>query len=247
MRATDVLQCSSAPIQLRGKRGKSKNEKPVVRKAEHTQEEIQNFMIGLWQANPKDELDQVRADYAQMYKAEEGGWCDGWSYVLSQRGEELAEVWTAVDTALTENSAVTKTIAGQAMELARKASLYHIINGDPPGPDTQKLLDYQAAHYDLFETPASRETWRHDEGTPVKLYVIKEEIKSLEVGRTLRLTSPTHDAAVQRLREGFTVSETEKHGVQKVSSLDEVLLILKEWQEECRKTGVLFFTQSMVV
>src|SRR5436190_3229562 len=86
---------SNPPVQLGKKGKKTQEEDSSVWKPEHSQEEIQDFMIDLWKKNPTDDQDQLRANYADTYKVDEAGWCDGWSYLLSRGGDELADVWSA--------------------------------------------------------------------------------------------------------------------------------------------------------
>lgn len=242
----DNYSAHQQPIQM-NKKKKGKEETISVSRPSHGQEEIQDEMINLWKRNAINDLDQLRADYAWKYKAIEGGWCDGWSYVLSVNGDDLADLWSEIDNLLDGGEQLSSTSIYNACTLARKASLYHIMNGSPPAVNTQQYSDYQEANFDLEQIPESRETWRHDENSTLPIHVIKEEIKSLETGQTLRLTSPVHDAAVKRIKGGYIVSETEIHGVQKCEKLQEALLILEEWQRECEQKGVPFFNQTMIV
>ncbi|MCL1128020.1 hypothetical protein L2764_27145, partial [Shewanella surugensis] len=239
---------SMSVIQMGKKKNKKAKEEPItVSRPSHTQEEIQDEMIKLWQIHAINEQDQLRADYAWNYRGIEGGWCDGWSYVLSMGGDELAEIWSEIDSLLDGGNQLNSTSKYNACALARKASLYHIMNQDPPETGIQQEKDYKAANFEVEQTPANRESWNHDEDSTLKMYVIKEEIKSLEDGQTLRLTSPIHDAAVQRIKGGYIVSETESHGVQKCEKLEEAMLILGEWREECEQKNDPFFNQTMIV
>lgn len=235
--------------QLQKDKLKKKNkQKPIsISKPSHSQEEIQDEMIQLWQINAANDQDQLRANYAWNYRKVEGGWCDGWSYVLSMGRDELAETWAEIDSLIGGGDQLNSTSKYHACTLARKASLYHIMNQDPPAAGTQQNLDYQAANFDSEQTPGNREIWKHDEDATLEMYVIEEEIKSLADGQTLRLTSPIHDAAVKRIKGGYIVSETESHGVQKCEKLQEALLILDEWRVECEKNNFPFFNQTMIV
>jgi len=237
------------PIQMNKKKKKKKGkEEPIsVSKPSHSQEEIQDEMIQLWQANAINNLDQLRADYAWGYRALESGWCDGWSYVLSVNGDDLAELWTEIDNLLDGGDQLNSTSIFNACTFARKASLYHIMNQVPPAVGSPQGLDYQAANFGLEQTPKNRENWKHDEDSTLETYAIKADIKSLDVDQTLRLTSPIHDAAVKRIKGGYIVSETESHGIQKCENLQEALLILVEWREECEQNDDPFFNQTMIV
>jgi hypothetical protein len=230
------------------KKKKEEEEEPAVAYTpSHGQEEIQDSMIQIWQANALNDQDQLRADYAWNYRAVEGGWCDGWSYVVASAGEELSTVWQEIDALLDGGDALSKTSAFNATNFARKASLYHIKNQDAPAAGSAQLTDYEEANFDLESTPGDAESWDHDEDKTLPMYVIKAEIKALDEGQTLRLTSPIHDAAVNCVADGYVVSETESHGVQKVDSLEAAVLILDEWRQECAENDDPFFSQSMVV
>lgn len=238
------------PLQMNRKMKRKKQgqeERVSVSRPSHSQEDIQDEMIRHWLRNPLNDQDQLRANYAWNYKGVEGGWCDGWSYVLSVDGDGLAELWEKIDSYLDGGEQLNSTDIYKACTFARKASLYHIMNQDPPTVKSPQGLDYQAANFDLEQTPSKRENWQHDEDSTLPMYVIKEDIKSLDAGQTLRLTSPIHDAAVKCIKGGYIVAETESHGIQKCKNLQEVLLILDEWRKECEQNNAPFFNQTMIV
>ncbi|MEH2033226.1 MAG: hypothetical protein V7K67_26985 [Nostoc sp.] len=242
----DNYSSEQQPIQM----SKNKNEPISVRKPEHNQEQIQDEMIKLWKSNPINEQDQLRADYAWNYRKTEGGWCDGWSYVLSRGADDLADLWAEIDNLLDSGDPLNSTSIYNATTFARKACLYHIMNHDAPADNEDnptQYADYQAANFSLEQKPSDRENWKHDDSGTLPMYIIVNEIKSLQVGQTLRLTSPIHDAAVKHTKEGYIVSETESHGVQKCQKLEEALLILEEWQAECERKHAPFFNQTLIV
>lgn len=221
---------------------------PNVWTPEHSQDDIQNFIIELWLGLCKSDIDLKRAEYMRDYSGTEGGWCDGWSYALSRPGgEKLAEIWREIDQACTDRSNVSSTTMFEAVERARVAALYHVMNSEPPADAAQRAA-YDAAGFDMEKTPNTWESWKHTFGSPLELYVIQVEIKKLQVGTTLRLTSSSHDAAVKRTKDGFVVAETERHGIQLCTKLQDAMAILEDWQEQCAQDEEKeFFSQTMVV
>jgi hypothetical protein len=246
---------SSATVMLKGngkrstkRNGKSPGSESVAWRPANGQEAIQAFVVDLWAADPINDHDAARANYARTYAGVEGGWCDGWSHVLSLGGDELPRLWREIDAAIGGGEPLSKTSGAQAVALARSAVRYHILNGGAPAANSAQARDYEAAGYNLEASPQSHETWRHDYQAALAMHVIREEIRSLSAGKTLRLTSPVHDSAVRCLgKNTYIVAETEEHGVQECSSLDAAMQILDEWRMSCEKTGSPFFSQSMVV
>lgn len=255
LQAKRVQEWASGQVMLKGKGNRSANgndkspgSELAVWKPMNGQEKIQAFAVDLWVNAATSDHDAARANYARTYAGTEGGWCDGWSHVLSLGGNELPTLWREIDAAIAGGESLSKTSESQAADFARLAVRYHILNGDPPTAGSAQAQDYQEAGYDLEALPQYSETWRHDYRDALPMHVIKAEIKSLSEGKTLRLTSPIHDSAVRRLRRNtYIVAETEEHGVQECSSLDQVMRILDEWRTSCKEAGNPFFSQSMVV
>jgi hypothetical protein len=233
----------------RHKGSKAKNKaahaEPTIKTPRHSQEEIQGCIIDLWLDLAKDDLDLNRARYMRDYSGTEGGWCDGWSYALAQGGDALAEIWWELDEVCPDASSLSPTTKFEAVRLARSAALYHVMNTDAPTREAQ-LNAYKAAGFNREQDPRQRESWKHEFGKPLELYVIEEEIHKLSINQTLRLTSDVHDAAVKRIsKHGYLVSETENHGIQECTGVRAVMGIIKSWQEACEKKD--FFSQTLII
>lgn len=172
----------------------------------------------------------------------EDGWCDGWAKTLVYHPEELLDIWGKVDKAIDGEYELTSTDRFNAVQLAKEASLYHVINN--PADEDQKE-DYDDAGYDLERMP--NEIWHSDEDTELPIFEIKSLARQLTVGDTLRLTSPTHDGSIyKKSRTEYIVAETELSGIQYCKNIEQVVEILEKWQKYCDRKGKLFFTQYLI-
>ncbi len=237
-----------------GKKGGKQDQPAEPWKPEHDQTQIQNHIIAAWASDYHEGgLDEIRARYAETYRDDNGGWCDGWAYLLSKGVEGLAEMWRAIDTAISTGEDLSMTDMAEAVGLARRAVWYHVINNDPPDPSEAQYADYVDAVYHRDRESREPEFWRHEEPSPdapmieLSLKLIMAEVKGLKRDETLRMTSTTHDASVRRIKDGYIVSETELHGVQQCDSLGTVEAILGAWKEDCEKNKVAFFSQPLKV
>ena len=259
-----VMQYHKALI----KHGKSKQVTTTITpvpKPQHSQEKIQDYIIKLWIEDPQNDYDLLKATYMQICAEKSDGWCDGWSYLLSILSQDdvdkLITIWKEIDQlCLNSSHTLSVTDIGTAIDFARRASRYHVINNDPPSPPSSivPLTIQQRRQYDAYQTagfgryasPSDSETWKNDKDTELTLHgVIKSTIKKLKSNQTLRLTSPTHDVAVRKKNKSFIVCETENYGIQRCSTINEVLQILQEWKSKCedKKSPIQFFTQYMIV
>lgn len=211
----------------------------------NSQEKIQNYMINIWLNNTTDDYDKKKASYMYKYRDDEGGWCDGWAYLLAYKPETLLEIWEKVDNAIKGTYVLNSNDIYNVKECVRRASTYHILNGKP---NNQQKADYKDAYNGESK---SIETWHHDEDNELKIYEIIEEIKKLEDGQTLRLTSPIHDCAIyKQQRDVYIVAETELSGIQLCNGIEKVRMILENWKSNCEEDEngeYVFFTQFMVM
>ncbi|WP_455671058.1 hypothetical protein [Phocaeicola faecalis] len=232
----------SRVVSLKGGEKKQKRATNTIEELKHyvhTQEEIQKFMVGVWLDNTTDEYDKQRAQYLEKYPIDEGGWCDGWSFLLAYEPETLLEIWEKVDKAIDGKYALNITDKYNVVNCARRASTYHIANGVPKH---KQQKDYKNALYP-FEIK-DNSVWRHDSDNELEVKVIIEEVKKLNTGKTLRLTSSIHDSAIYRKdKHTFIVAETELSGIQ-LCNLEMVLTILERWKSACGPKE--FFTQYLV-
>lgn len=129
-------------------------------------------MINIWLKNTTDEYDKKKASYMYKYRNDEGGWCDGWAYLLAYKPETLLEIWEKVDNAIEGTYVLNSNDIYNVKECIRRASTYHILNGKP---NNQQKADYKDALYNCESK--GRETWYHDEDNELKIYEIIEEIK----------------------------------------------------------------------
>lgn len=233
-------------LKRKGKEKRSKGDENRLKEYSNTQEKIQNYMIDIWLKGTTDEDDLKKANYVYKYRKEEGGWCDGWAYLLAYKPETLLEIWEKVDKAIENKYVLNSTDKYNVKECVRRASTYHILNGEP---DDQQKADYKDALYN-FESKG-RETWHHDEDNELEIYEIIEEIKKLKDGHTLRLTSPVHDCAIyKRQRNVYIVAETELSGIQLCDGIEEIRMILENWKsngKEDENSEFVYFTQFMVI
>lgn len=229
----------------KAKAQKAKEER-VLEQYNHSQTEIQRYIVALWIEDSErsfgNELDHKKARYVQKQGEAEDGWCDGWAYTSVYHPEELLDIWGKVDKAIDGEYELTSTDRFNAVQLAKEASLYHVIN-NPPDEDQKE--DYDDAGYDLERK--QDETWRSDEDTELPIYVIKGLAKQLNVGDTLRLTSPTHDSSIyKKSKTEYIVAETELSGIQYCKEIEQVVEILEKWEKDRDENGELFFTQYLI-
>ncbi len=228
-------------------KAQKEQEERVLGQYNHSQTEIQDYIVALWVKDRVlpygNELDHKKALYMQNYAFEEGGWCDGWAKTLAYHPEELLDIWGKVDRAIDGEYELTSTDRFNAVQLAKEASLYHVINNTP---DEDLKEDYDDAGYDLERKP--NEIWHSDEDTELPIYVIKSLAKQLNVGDTLRLTSPTHDSSIyKKSKTEYIVAETELSGIQYCKDIEQVVEILEKWEKDRDENGELFFTQYLIV
>ncbi len=243
-RISRVIQTKKPSRKAKARKAK---EEHVLEQYRHSQEEIQQYIVALWLDDSKqsfeNELDQKKAKYMQNYANKEGGWCDGWAYTLVYHPEELLDIWGKIDKAIDGEYDLTATDRFNAVELAKKASLYHIVNNTP---DEDQMKDYNNAGYNLERKP--NEIWHSDEDTELPIYEIKRLAKQLSVGDSLRLTSPTHDSSIYRKsKTEYIVAETELSGIQYCKDIGQVVEILEKWKKDRDENGELFFTQYLIV